>query len=373
LEGAVSSGNFDGLCAGKDVFCLHYEGEFAVEREVVFCAERYRKVVALLCWRGLKGEQLQARTRSFGGDVDGHGSSVFELDGCVRPLVGRDTGLADESQTVAVVVAGGGSEGLVCDFDGDDLLKTLAGKSGRVVALVNFNIVEVDVACKGSERNFVSIQVSVLLDGERVVAWVLLFERDVKIERVFCVFASIAWSRLEGDIDVLLFITGEGDVLDTTDSVAVQGEVIVLADEELVVADDLPVFVIDLLNVEGGPFKGVESPITAYGTSDDEIGAGADLHVGLCRCCVWVRLLKLLARLALCNDKTAFKGVGREGNISRGACAVEVQEEIVREAGGEDERRAYEQQRHLAGDKRSGWRRVAATAAVWLPELRGGR
>ena len=116
-----------------------------------------------------------------------------------------------------------------------------------------------------------SIRVAVLLDGERIAARLHLLERDVQVKGIFCILACVG---LEGDVYVLIFVVRKRDVLGAGGAVAFEGEVIVLAGEQLGVADDLPVFAIHLLDGEGGTFEGVKTPVAADGASDGEIATG---------------------------------------------------------------------------------------------------
>ncbi len=50
------------------------------------------------------------------------------------------------------------------------------------------------------------------------------------------------------------------DVLDASGAVAFEGKVIILPRERLSLADNLPVFALDLLGGEGWTFEGVETP-----------------------------------------------------------------------------------------------------------------
>ena len=110
-----------------------------------------------------------------------------------------------------VVAAIGGHEGLIVDLCRDDFLEALAGNYGFVVALVNLQGVQVDIAGVRGERDVLSMRVAILLDSERVSAGLHLLERDVQIKSVFDI---LAWVGLEGNVYVLVFLVRESDVLD---------------------------------------------------------------------------------------------------------------------------------------------------------------
>src|ERR1700722_10177483 len=100
------------------------------------------------------------------------------------------------------------------------------------------------------------MRATMLLDGERVAAGLHLLERDVKVKSVFGILVC---DGLEGYVHVFFLGIRQRDVLDTGGAVTFEGEVVVLPGEQLSVADNLPVFAIDLLDGERGTFEVVKS------------------------------------------------------------------------------------------------------------------
>ncbi len=117
---------------------------------------------------------------------------------------------------------------------------------------MDLEVADGDAGGVGGERNFIAAGAAVLLDREGVASGLDGLERGVQGEGVLLVLVGIGF---EGDVDVLGFVAGEGDLLDAADGVAGEGELVVLAGEELRVADDLPVFAATCWTVRVGPSK----------------------------------------------------------------------------------------------------------------------
>src|SRR6202034_1482669 len=127
-------------------------------------------------------------------------------------------------------------------------------------------------------------------------------------------------------------------------------EVIVLPGEEWCIADNLPVFTVDLLEGESGTFECVKPPVTADGAGDGEVAAGANLH--LCLRWLWAVVMEPgnmqhLALLFAGDSKASLEGFGGEWELSQGTRSVEAQHQIVSKVCRRDERGVFEQQSHL--------------------------
>ncbi len=140
-------------------------------------------------------------------------------------------------------------------------------------------------------------------------------------------------------------------MLDAGGAVAFQGELVVLAGEKLGVSDDLPVLAVSLLEGEGWAVEGVEAPVALDRAGDGEVG----------RCVRFGRrrsegflVLERLASVGFRDDEAAFEGIRGEGDVRWDAGAVDVEDKVMGEAGGEDEGGALEEQGHFglqqAGD-----------------------
>ncbi len=93
---------------------------------------------------------------------------------------------------------------------------------------MDLEVADGDAGGVGGERNLVAVGVAELLDGEGVAAGLDGLERRIEEEGVLLIFIGIG---LEGDVDVLGLVAGEGELLDAADGVAGEGELVVLAGE----------------------------------------------------------------------------------------------------------------------------------------------
>ncbi len=129
---------------------------------------------------------------------------------------------------------------------------------------------------------------------------------------------------------------------------------VLLAGDEGVSGDDLPVFAGGVLEIDDWAGEGVESPI-AFDDAGDGVGAGNRVWGGLrgdggmVRCRLGPAGLGFgygikregLAVGRVGEDEASLIGVRRDRNVSAGSWAVEVEDEVVGEGGGEDQGRAF--------------------------------
>ena len=129
--------------------------------------------------------------------------------------------------------------------------------------------------------------------------------------------------------------------------------------------DDVPVTAGELLERKGGAGEGIEAPLALDGSGEEDgfgswcrgllagflfwgqfgVGKGFDLILG--KRCGFMEFYVVFRDLL--EDEATLVGVGDERDVRLRRCAwgrVEMQDHVVREAGGEDERGAFNGEGH---------------------------
>ena len=127
---------------------------------------------------------------------------------------------------------------------------------------------------------------------------------------------------------------------------------LVFAGDERIGGDKLPVFAGDVLQTEDGAGEGIEAPEASDGAGDGGGGGGGDLVGGFVCSGGFGFAFDLigsrqgverewLALGRMGEDEAALEGVGGKRDFGLFAGVVEVEDEVVGEASGEDEGRAF--------------------------------